>query len=72
MSKEAAPTTVEAVMFELREDGIEALKAPNCRRRLSDLSAKQIREVLSRLIRLRPRYPKITDELLIRIEGLRR
>jgi hypothetical protein len=72
MIKEAAPTTVEALMYELREDGIAALRVPNCRRRLGDLSPQQVKQVLSRLLALRPRYPKITDELIERIDGLRR
>jgi hypothetical protein len=72
MRTEAAPTTVEAVMYELREDGLDAVKVSNCRRRLAALSRDQIREVLTRLIKLRPRYPKITDELLLRIESLRK
>jgi len=65
-----AQTTVEALMYELRESGLDALKAPNARRRLGDLSQKQHREVLARLVKLRPRYPKITDELLVHIEEL--
>jgi hypothetical protein len=72
MSKEAAPTTIEALMYELREDGVAAMRVPNCRRRLGDLSPQQVKEVLSRLLALRPRYPKITDELIERIDGLRR
>jgi hypothetical protein len=72
MVKEAAPTTLEAVMYELREDGIAALRVPNCRRRLGDLSPQQVKEVLNRLLTLRPRYPKITDELIARIDGLRK
>jgi hypothetical protein len=73
MSQSRAPqTTVEAVMYELRTDGIAALKAPNCRRRLGDLSKPQIKEVLTRLIKLRGRdyCPGITPELLVYIEGL--
>jgi len=66
----APRVTVEAVMYELRESGLDALKAPNARRRLGDLSRKQHREVLARLIKLRPRYPKITDGLLVHIEEL--
>jgi hypothetical protein len=60
----AAPTTVEALMYELRTYGLAAVAGPNCRRRLSDLSTAQLREVIGRLIQLRPRCPAITDELL--------
>jgi len=67
---DAPQVTVEAVMYELKESGLDALKAPNARRRLGDLSQKQHREVLARLVKLRPRYPKITDELLVHIDEL--
>jgi hypothetical protein len=61
----AAPTTVEALMYELRTDGVRALARPNCQRRLGDLSTIQVREVIERLTRLRARYPAITNELLL-------
>lgn len=61
----AAESTVEALMYELREDGMAAFEQPNCRRRFADLSRDQLIEVIDRLIRLRPKYPKITDELLM-------
>src|SRR5262249_26288549 len=44
--------TVEAVMYELRTDGVAALKESNCRRRLGDLSRDQFKEVIARLIKL--------------------
>lgn len=68
----AAPTTVEAVMYELRTKGTVALKAPNCQRRLSDLSPTQVRTVIERLEGLRPKYPAITDDLLLQIAELGR
>ena len=61
----AAPTTVEALMYELRTDGVRALATRNCQRWLCDLSTDQVREVIERLTRLRARYPAITDELLL-------
>ena len=61
----AAPTTVEALMYELRTDGVRALATRNCQRWLCDLSTDQVREVIERLTRLRARYPAITDELLV-------
>jgi hypothetical protein len=61
----AAASTVEALMFSLHERGAAALAEPVCQRRLADLSSAQVREVIARLIALRPRYPAaITDELL--------
>jgi hypothetical protein len=67
---DAPRATVEAVMYELREDGAVALKVPNCQRRIGELSKRQLVEVLGRLLKLRPRYPKISDDLLLYIEGL--
>jgi hypothetical protein len=59
---DAASSTVEALMYELREFGLAALAGPNCRGRLADLSSVQLREVIARLIRLRPNYPAFNGE----------
>jgi hypothetical protein len=68
----AAPTTIEGVMYELRTYGLAALAGPNCRRRLASLSTAQLRGVIGRLMQLRPLYPAITDDLLLKLgEGLR-
>jgi hypothetical protein len=68
----AAGSTVEALMYELRTLDLAALAGPNCRRRLASLSTAQLREVIGRLMQLRPRYPAITDDLLLKLgEGLR-
>ena len=64
----AAQSTVEAVVYELRTYGLAQLKKPNCQRRLGDLSGEQLREVIARLIRLRPQYSKIDDKLLLQLE----
>lgn len=61
----AAPSTVEAVMYELRTYGLAAIAGPNCQRRLSELSDVQLRQVIERLYRLQPKYPAITDNLLL-------
>jgi hypothetical protein len=66
----AAPSTVEAVMYELRTYGVAALAGPNCQRRLTDLSDAQVREVIVRLDRLRPKYPAITDNLILALAEL--
>jgi hypothetical protein len=60
----APASTVDALMYQLRTDGIAALPDLGCQRRLADLSTPQVREVLRRLIRIRSNYPSITDELL--------
>ena len=64
----AAASTAEAVVYELRTHGLAQLKKPNCRRRLGELPPEQLREVLARLIRLRPQYPKIDDALLVQLD----
>jgi hypothetical protein len=66
----AAASVVEAVVYELGIHGLAQLKKPNCRQRLGELSPEQLREALARLIKLRPKYPKITDKLLLRLEDL--
>jgi len=71
---DAPPTTLEAVMYELRTDGIAALKQSNCRRRLSELSAKQFEEIIGRLIRLRGHSycPGITNDLFLALDEMRK
>jgi hypothetical protein len=61
---EAVSSTIEAVMYELREFGTEQLKKTNTQRRLAELSLAQLREIIPRLMALRPRYPAISDDLL--------
>jgi hypothetical protein len=69
--RDGAPqSTVEALVYELRTHGLTALQHPNCLRRLDDVSATQLREVTARLIRLQPKYPAITDDLLLKLGGL--
>jgi hypothetical protein len=63
-----APTTLEAFIYELREYGLAQLRNPNCLCRLADLSTGQLRDVIGRLMKLRPGYPTtITDELLLKL-----
>jgi hypothetical protein len=50
----AAFTTVEAVMYSLRERGERALAKPDCQRRLFELNEEQLREVAVRLQKLKP------------------
>ena len=57
-------------MYSLRERGAAALTERACLDRLTELSRDQIREVIRRLTALRPRYPKIDDELLFRLGEL--
>ena len=46
--------TVEALMYLLRERGSAALLEPDCRRRLSEMSERQILDVAVRLQKLKP------------------
>jgi hypothetical protein len=66
----AAPSTVEAVMYELRTHGTEALKRETCQRRLSELSDRQLADVIRRLMKLRSQYSAITDKLITQLIGL--
>jgi hypothetical protein len=63
----AADSTVEALMYSLRERGSAALSERGCLDRFANLSSDQIRDVIKRLIALRPHYPNITDELLFKL-----
>ena len=66
--KGAASTTVEALMFSLRERGATALKEPQTRLRLGELTPQQLREAIARLIKLRLQYPAISDDLLRQLQ----
>jgi hypothetical protein len=70
--KEFGPprSTVEAVMYELRTHGTEALKHANCQRRLSELTDKQLADVIGRLMKLRSLYSAITGRLLTQLVRL--
>jgi hypothetical protein len=68
----APQVVVEAVLHQLRTDGLGVFADPNCRRRLTDLSDGQLRDVLAVLIRVRTRCPAVTDELLIALDEIRR
>ena len=50
----APQSTVAALMLDLRERGTKALSEPVVRRRLSELSEQQLRDVGARLQRLKP------------------
>ena len=68
----AAQSTFVALHYELRSRGLAALEHPNCRRRLVELSAKQLRELMAALIRIRAKFAGVTDELLLALDGIRR
>jgi hypothetical protein len=66
----AAQSIVDAVIYELRTHGVAQLAKPATRARLADLNSAQLRDVIAALIRLQPKYPTITDDLLLKLGGL--
>ena len=64
---DAPRATVEALLYELRTQGLAVLERPSCRRRLADVPSAQLRDVIAALIRLRPQYSTITDDLLLKL-----
>jgi hypothetical protein len=65
--RQAAQSTVDALIYELRTYGVSQLAKPNGFGRLADLSTKQGRELIEVLLRLRPKYPAITDKLILKL-----
>jgi hypothetical protein len=64
--REGAPeSTVHAIGFALREQGLAALDRPFNRERLRELSAAQLGALILALTRLRQRYPKTIDANLL-------
>jgi len=61
----APACTIEALMWSLRERGTGALKEPDTRRRISELSDDQALEIANRLQRLKPEIaqPWSADEV---------
>jgi hypothetical protein len=70
LSHDVPQATYDAVLWELRTYGLAQLANENCRRRLSDLSTKQLRELIAALMRLRSQYLTINDELLLKLGDL--
>jgi hypothetical protein len=64
----AATSSIEAFVVGLRERGTAALREPEIQCRPGELSVEQFREVIARLIKLRPQYRAISDELLLQLE----
>jgi len=50
----AAAMTVEALMFSLRERGTKAFEEPDTKRRLSELSKRQLKEACQRVQNFKP------------------
>jgi hypothetical protein len=65
----AAQSTYDAVLWVLRTYGVARLTDDWMLPRLAEFSTEQMRELHAALIRMRPKYPAITDELLSAIEG---
>jgi hypothetical protein len=64
---QAPRVTLDALIYELRTHGLPQLGKANCRRRLGDLSTRQMRELIASLMRLRPKYSAITNELILKL-----
>jgi hypothetical protein len=63
-STEAPEATVEALVYQFRAGGLDALHTERARLRLTELSADQLDAVIIRLADLRAKYPAITEELI--------
>jgi hypothetical protein len=61
----ASDSTVEAVMYALREYGTDALHRGSTRQRLAELSNRQIEAVIARLVRIRSKYSTVSERLLL-------
>src|SRR5262245_23435685 len=61
---EAPEATLHAALHELRTYGLSQLNKPDCQRRLSDLSAAQLKKLIASLQQRRGQYPGVLDELL--------
>jgi hypothetical protein len=68
----APQVTLDALLYELRTEGLAALENPSCRRRLADLSDGQLRDLMAALIRARTNCAAVTDELLVALDEIRR
>jgi hypothetical protein len=66
----AAASTVEAVVYALRERGATALQSERMRQRMAEPSQRQLEDILARLARMRGTYPKVTDDLLLALAEL--
>jgi hypothetical protein len=68
--KEAASTTCDALLWELREYGPRRLKHSPTLHRLSQLSNKQFVDLIAALTRLQAKYPKTcSNQLLEKLRG---
>jgi hypothetical protein len=73
-TRRAAETTVEALMYSLRQRGVRALDETDTRRRLAELSDEQLVEVGARLRRLNPEIAAAwtADQVLILLRSRER
>jgi len=69
-SSDAPLTTYDAALWELRTFGVGQLTKEDCCRRLSDLSTKQLRELIAALMRLQSQYSMVNDQLLLKLGDL--
>jgi hypothetical protein len=63
-SGESPETTYQAVLYQLRTDGLSQLSKANCQQRLADLSPTQLKSLMAVLQHRRSQYPNVCDALL--------
>ena len=68
--RQAAASTIEALVFGLREHGISTLNDEQTRHRLAELSTSQAVQMIKRLEKMAPKYPAITSELIVLLKGV--
>lgn len=61
---DAARSTAEALVCQLRTHGRRAVGEESCQARFTELSEAQLRDVVTRLICMRAHYPAVTNDLL--------
>jgi len=68
--RKAAASTIETIVFTLRERGVDGLREAATQSRITECSPEQLAAIVKRLVKVRARYPVITDELLAALRGV--
>jgi hypothetical protein len=68
--RHAAQSTFDALLWELREYGVERLKREPTQNRLAQLSSEQLRQLVTAFERLQAQYTRtVTPELIATLRG---
>jgi len=62
--RQAAQSSYDALLWELRSYGLPRLNDRPTLDRLAALSSEQLEELIAALMRLRPSYDAVTDQLI--------